>query len=292
MMDQERIGKFIAELRKKKKMTQNDLAIKLGVTDRAISKWENGRGLPDISLIKPLCEELGISINELLNGEKIKKDEYEKKFEENIIKTMTDSKKNIRKANILSYLIIGIIIVVTVFLTIFFIDMNRIKNGEKVFFSTWGFDYVIPVSIDEELVSSVIDNYFVNEGFSEWNHPHEHPFISTKIYLIEENKIKEEYYVYCWVVGFNYYLEDNIIKEDSSFSIPYKFVLVEGNETFYIKDVVWPRDQPFYEEDMKKIFPASVRKEMDKLYHNDSYDDMKDEIDAQVKKYYFETVTS
>ena len=65
-MNQEKIGKFISELRKKKNMTQLDLANKLGVTDRAISKWENGRGLPDLSLLKPLCEELNISINESL----------------------------------------------------------------------------------------------------------------------------------------------------------------------------------------------------------------------------------
>ena len=54
-------------------MTQQELADKIGVTDRAISKWENGRGLPDLSLMKPLCDELGISINELISGEKIDK---------------------------------------------------------------------------------------------------------------------------------------------------------------------------------------------------------------------------
>ena len=69
-MNQEKIGKFIAELRKEKNMTQQDLATKLNVTDRAISNWENGRRLPDYSLIKNLCDELGITINELLSGEK------------------------------------------------------------------------------------------------------------------------------------------------------------------------------------------------------------------------------
>ena len=64
-MDQKKIGKFILELRKENNMTQQDLANKIGVTDRAISKWENGRGMPDLSLMKPLCIELGITINEL-----------------------------------------------------------------------------------------------------------------------------------------------------------------------------------------------------------------------------------
>ena len=68
-VDQIKIGRFIAELRKEQSMTQRNLAEKLGVTDRAISKWENGRGMPDVSLMKPLCEILGISVTELLNGE-------------------------------------------------------------------------------------------------------------------------------------------------------------------------------------------------------------------------------
>ena len=69
-MDQIKIGKFIATTRAAKKLTQDELAEKIGVTDKAISKWENGRCLPDVSLFKPLCKTLGISVNELLNGEK------------------------------------------------------------------------------------------------------------------------------------------------------------------------------------------------------------------------------
>ena len=84
-MNQEKIGKFILELRKEKNMTQQELADKIGVTDRAISKWENGRGMPDLTLMKPLCRELGITINDLLSGEKIDKKDYQEKLEENII---------------------------------------------------------------------------------------------------------------------------------------------------------------------------------------------------------------
>ena len=85
-MNQERIGKFIAELRKEKNMTQEDLAGILGVTDRAISHWENGRRLPDYSLLKPLSNALNISINELLSGERINEKELPQKADENIIK--------------------------------------------------------------------------------------------------------------------------------------------------------------------------------------------------------------
>ena len=67
-MNQEKIGKFIAECRKKKNMTQQELAEKLGVSDRTVGNWENGRNMPDLSLFKPLCTELDVSINELLKG--------------------------------------------------------------------------------------------------------------------------------------------------------------------------------------------------------------------------------
>ena len=76
-MNQEKIGKFISELRKEKNMTQQELADKIDVTDRAISNWENGRRLPDLSLIKVVASELDISVAELLNGRKLNKEELE-----------------------------------------------------------------------------------------------------------------------------------------------------------------------------------------------------------------------
>lgn len=100
-MDQEKIGRFIAECRKSKKFTQSELAGKLGVTEKSISNWENGRNMPDLSLFKPLCDELEISINELISGEKINDKEYFNKSEENIINTLDYSNKTINKKIIL-----------------------------------------------------------------------------------------------------------------------------------------------------------------------------------------------
>ena len=96
-MDQEKIGKFIAKCRKQRKMTQAELGEKLGVTEKSISNWENGRNMPDLSLFKPLCNELNITINELLSGEKIGIDKYQEKFEENIVNTIDYSTKRINK---------------------------------------------------------------------------------------------------------------------------------------------------------------------------------------------------
>ncbi len=98
-MNQEKIGKFIANLRKEKNMTQQELAKKLGVTDRAISKWENGRGLPDYSLLKDLCNELDINVNELLSGEKISKEDYKTSAEENMSKLINDNYSEKKKIN-------------------------------------------------------------------------------------------------------------------------------------------------------------------------------------------------
>ncbi len=115
-MNQEKIGKFILECRKAKKLTQSELAEKLGVTDKSVSNWENGRNMPDLSLFKPLCELLDISINDLISGEKVSKDEYQEKLEENIISTIDyTNKKVVQKNNLIGIILIsfGIMIAIT-----------------------------------------------------------------------------------------------------------------------------------------------------------------------------------
>lgn len=84
-MNQIKIGVFIAKCRKDKKLTQAQLAEKLGITDRAVSKWETGKGMPDSSIMLELCEILEISVNELLSGEMIEMKDYDKKAEENLL---------------------------------------------------------------------------------------------------------------------------------------------------------------------------------------------------------------
>ena len=96
-MDQIKIGKFIAERRKQNNLTQMQLAEKLNITDRAISKWENGKGMPDSSLMLELCDYLKISVNELLNGEMIEMKEYDKRAEELLLEmARVDEQKNKR----------------------------------------------------------------------------------------------------------------------------------------------------------------------------------------------------
>lgn len=96
-MDQIKTGAFIAELRKEKGFTQKELAERLLISDKTVSKWETGKGLPEVSLMLPLCDILGISVNELLTGERLSDSEYKRKAEENIVDLVKEREENKRK---------------------------------------------------------------------------------------------------------------------------------------------------------------------------------------------------
>lgn len=120
-MDVKKIGEFIAYNRKNKGLTQEQLGEKLGVSNKTISRWENGNYMPDLSLLKPLSEELGITLNELLSGEKIKSEKVIEQSETSLINTIDYSKQRLEKEyNKISIwlMVIGIIISISA-LTIF-----------------------------------------------------------------------------------------------------------------------------------------------------------------------------
>ncbi len=92
-MDQIKIGRFIAELRKEKGLTQKELAERLSISDKTVSKWERGSGLPEVSLMMPLCLELGITVNELLSAKRLSSSEYQNNAEENIVKLIKEKEE-------------------------------------------------------------------------------------------------------------------------------------------------------------------------------------------------------
>ena len=92
-MNQVEIGKFIAECRKSKNMTQNQLAKMLNITNKSISTWENGSCVPDPSLYEPLCDILGITINELFAGQRIEKEDYQRMAEVTTILKQFETKE-------------------------------------------------------------------------------------------------------------------------------------------------------------------------------------------------------
>ena len=89
-MDQIKIGKFIAECRKKNNLTQAQLAEKLFISDRAVSKWENGKSMPDSSIMLSLCKELKITVNDLLNGEVVSMDNYNEQMENKLLEMVKE----------------------------------------------------------------------------------------------------------------------------------------------------------------------------------------------------------
>ena len=143
-MNQEKIGSFISKKRKEKKLTQEGLAEKLDVSKNAVSKWERGICLMDMSLLKPLSEILGVSINEILNGEEIKEKDLKEKTEEVLNSTIDYSNKKLKKFKH-KVLIIVLVILFLIFLITFITDYRRIKKNMDPLFmipiKEDGFDY-------------------------------------------------------------------------------------------------------------------------------------------------------
>lgn len=129
-MNQEKIGAFIARRRKEKKLTQAKLASYLGITDRAVSKWERGKGLPDPVYMLELCRLLDISVNELLTGEFIEETKYQQKAEDNLLIMAKQEVKQTKKMFFYENVIgIGstIIFTILIFMSVYFVENEGIK---------------------------------------------------------------------------------------------------------------------------------------------------------------------
>lgn len=111
-MDQRKTGRFIAGERKRLGMTQRQLADRLMISDKTVSKWECGSGLPEVSLMLPLCEMLGVTVNELLTGARLEKENYQQKAEENMMELMKQNQENKKKMALSA--VCGIITIIAV----------------------------------------------------------------------------------------------------------------------------------------------------------------------------------
>lgn len=138
-MNQEKIGKYIATCRKNKKLTQEQLAEKLGITSKSISRWENGKTMPDVSLFHSLCKELSITINDLLSGETTSKNNLDLSADKLLDYSKYIKKTEKKKLIILS---IGLIILIGLFLIVIILVFN------KTFFkNSYELDYMNNISI-------------------------------------------------------------------------------------------------------------------------------------------------
>ena len=141
-MNQEKIGAFIARRRKEKKLTQAKLASYLGITDRAVSKWERGKGLPDPVYMLELCRLLDISVNELLTGEFIEETKYQQKAEDNLLIMAKQEVKQTKKMFFYENVIgIGSTIIFTILI---FMSVNFVENeGIKILLFIFAFLFLI-----------------------------------------------------------------------------------------------------------------------------------------------------
>ena len=136
-MDQIKIGKFIAACRKEQGMTQATLAEKLGISDRAVSKWETGKSMPDSGIMLELCSLLGINVNELLSGEKIMTEVYDKRAEENLLEMRRQVEEKNRQLLRTEYLIVipvvamGLVLILVSVL----VEMSSVWRGTLIFFA-------------------------------------------------------------------------------------------------------------------------------------------------------------
>ena len=129
-MDQIKIGKFIAQRRKNAKLTQMQLAEKLDITDRAVSKWETGKAMPDSSIMLALCDVLGISVNDLLSGEVVTMDNYNKELENNLLE-MIRQKEAADKRLLRIEIVLGIISALPLIASIIFVNMMPMEEWKS-----------------------------------------------------------------------------------------------------------------------------------------------------------------
>ena len=142
-MDQIKIGKFIQTKRKEKKLTQSELAEKLNVSDRAISKWENGNCLPEVSNIQELCKILNITINDLFSGCVVDMKDNEKKLEENLLE-MIRMKEQRDKELLILEIFIGVIVSIIMFICIMFASFVQMADWLRIVLIVLG---IVPFAI-------------------------------------------------------------------------------------------------------------------------------------------------
>ena len=130
-MDQIKIGKFIAERRKQNKLTQMQLAEKLNITDRAVSKWENGKAMPDFSIMLDLCSILKISVNDLLTGEVVSMDNYKKELEENLLEMVRQKEQSDKRLLAIEW-VVGILSIIILIVPILIGSLLPMEDWQRI----------------------------------------------------------------------------------------------------------------------------------------------------------------
>ena len=183
-MDQQKIGRFIASLRKQKGMTQSELAEKLMLSEKTISKWECGKGLPEVSLMMPLCEILGISVNELLSGEKLSQEQYKPQAESKLIEHIKKSNRD-NKQKLIASFIIAISVSIILAMSVFFANIV-----EELYIKIFLLVFAVAFLVLGVAFACVLD---VQVGYFECPHCHHRYTPSLKSYVFGMHTFKKRH---------------------------------------------------------------------------------------------------
>ena len=193
-MNQEKIGKLIAKKRKEKNLTQIQFAEKLGVSDRSVSNWENGKNMPDMSLFPIISKELNITINDLMSGEIVEKKEYQQKFEENIIYTIDKKvKKENRLLKIILLTLFIIFFVLVMFVSIESIYMKSNINSYPLIQKNYYDD--IHVNDNQYFERTIYSYGFYVKYFYKSKNPDKPMMISNNISEKDFEIVKKDFYL-------------------------------------------------------------------------------------------------
>ncbi len=262
-MDQEKIGKFIAECRKEKGLTQEVLAKKLNITKNAVSKWERGLSFPDVSLFKKICSELDISLEELINGEKDNSDNAKEKAMVSVLKAKNKLKK--KAAIILTILsIIFVAIILGLVYYHFNLQINLITDSDYLY---------------EDAIKYMKKEAFKNDPDA--SEKDFNVFYSYYGFGIEE---KEEYkYAYMWIYSSAYFLEgEDSVALGSASSLPCKATFKDDK----IINIEYPKDGSYYTSSIKEMFPKVIATQILNFEKTENYKKLYKEIDDRKYKYY------
>ena len=187
-MDQVKIGKFIAECRKKNNLTQMQLAEKLNITDRAISKWENGRTMPDSGLMLDLCNELKITVNELLSGEVIEMNNYNENVEKNLL-DMVKQKEEADKRLLSIEIVIGVITIILFLFLVMVASYAQMQDSIRILI-------IVPSTVFVFIVCFVLLRIEQVAGYYECRKCH-HKYVPTYSSVLWAMHINRTRYMKC-----------------------------------------------------------------------------------------------
>lgn len=240
-MDQKKIGEYIAKCRKEKNLTQKELADKLGVSDKSISKWENAKCMPDLSLFTPLCEILGITVNDLMSGAKVDNQDYINTLEENMVNMMAniEVQNHKRKKKWLILFIFIIIIVWAGYVFYFNYEMNVPYNSTTMKCQIEDSN----LNFNITGLSVINTNYATRKIGSKTVY-----FFRTTIYIMNKRRSHFEY---------SYSMDQLLENKEVTFGSSYKIELGNDNVDVYHTNYSMKAIEKANEEKLKKIIEKS-----------------------------------